>query len=108
MAGTALCDLGQEMLPFKLELTACHRDLLDGAQASNLASVEAVTPSRSFVVNCAEVCRYGTAREPMRQEPRELRVVTIAVGHSAQDCPSEQSFTPERDQTLRVKVPRMK
>ena len=104
MSGTSPAQLAEQMIPFKLELTAGGGERRDRARSAEFVGVETITAACGFVVNGTEVNvnrRHGRRSTP---EALELWMVAIPTGRSGEDCFREQRFAPEGDQATWVQI----
>src|SRR5579859_4563208 len=96
------------MLPFVLELSACHFQGLSADLApTDLLRVEAVAPPRGFRLDFPQVGGDGRPGPAVFFETDELGMMLVALGLPREHGLSEQALAPERDQSFGIQVLRM-
>jgi hypothetical protein len=77
---------------------------VDRSNRSNLLTIEGVTARLGFDKNRIEIGIDCGFREGMRLEPKQLRMMAIALGLAPKDCASQKRFAPQSDQALRIQI----
>ena len=77
------------------------------SHAADLAAVEGIAASNCLSMNALQVRTDCGARRSLGAKAFELRVIAIAVSVPTQHSSSQQSLSPQRNEPLWIKVPRM-
>jgi len=101
---TAPPQLTQKPTPFVPQLSVGDENALSGPHAAEFGSIERVAARTSFGVDERKVTVDRSEWGSTRPEPRQLRVLAIAVSAPTKHLPGEQRLAPKRNQALCVKV----
>ena len=107
-AGVPALELIEQMLPFVRDLSRGRCDHDGSAHRPDLAGVERISAAFGLEQHRGQISVDCRARRGMRLEAEQLRMMTIASRLLAQYGACQQPLAPERHQTLRVEVFRMK
>jgi hypothetical protein len=77
------------------------------SQATDLAAVEGVAAGDCLGVNALQIRTDCGPRRDLGAKALELRVISIAASVPAQDSSSQQGLSPQRNEPLRIQVPRV-
>jgi len=99
--------LALEVAPFVVELSAGLADPAAAGRATELRTIERITPPSPFLVQLAKKRIDARERAPMRTKPDQLRMIAVTAGPAAEDGTGEERLAPGRNKTARVEIPRM-
>lgn len=93
--------------PFVQQLSLAHREFSAVPAGNDFFGPKMVVAPRCFMHDGDEVFAERSRRCPGTLEAIKLRVVLVALGFAAQYFLREQSFAPQRGQSLSIEIFRM-
>lgn len=103
----APAEFALQMFPLVKQLPARLGQAAAGFRPGNLRSIEPVAASHGFGADFTQVAGDGGDRVVGGAEARELRMMPVAFGFSAQNFLRQQTFAPKRDEAAGVEIFRM-
>ena len=104
----ACLQLAQKMPPLVLDLASSTVDMNGAANRPDLGPVERVTARVGFEQDGTQIGVDGRTGSGVGLEPMKLRMMAVAFGRAAKNSTRQEGLTPQRNKTLRIKIPRMK
>lgn len=99
--------LAPQVFQFKSQLSAGSRDLFRLTCCRDLAAIDAVTAPFGFGMNCREIGSNTGQGINQFAKARQLWMMAVTTGLSAQDFLRQQGFAPQREQSHAVEIARM-